>query len=519
MSGMKPQVTERTDGAMMDLLSPAISQGTEAPAGAAGTLPPAISQGMEAPTKTADPKQRLLTQDLIHASNDWSGLDVFGKLLLVDHSAYNHFHEDCLNVTQLLLNFGLSSASEITPLQFTLLCPALLYQIDTRVCIQHSDAFTPPDLPEKSRLLPALGWGFLAVTLISVPSILAVVLVPFLSRALLRSLLTFLVALAVGTLCGDALLHLLPHAQGGHEQEKHSPQPSMDDAVLKGLLVLGGIYLLFLIENLLGLVRQRRAAKRPPRTKRPGFSGSGQEENLMTVLRVVTTAEHGTQHSLEAEEDDREAQRYSLQLYSEEEQMGDPKSQSIGSMPAAEDNHHHPGHSHSPDGIENVGIVGIAWMVILGDGIHNFTDGLAIGAAFSGGISSGLGTTVAVFCHELPHELGDFAVLLQAGMPIRKVVLFNLVSAFLGYLGMLVGTAVSQSSAKITSWVFAVTAGIFLYVALVDMLPEMLQQAKACSGKGQMRNFFLRSLGFLLGVGIMVCIALFEEQMIFNVDL
>nr|XP_033791471.1 zinc transporter ZIP5 isoform X4 [Geotrypetes seraphini] len=411
MSGNKPQLAVWTDE-MMDPLSLTTSQGSELP------------------TRTADPKQRLLPQDLVHAGRDLTGLDVVGKLLLLDHSAYNHLHDDCLNVTQLLLNFGLSAVSDITPLQFTLLCPALLYQIDTRVCIQHSDEIPPPRLPEKRLLLPALGWGFLAITLISIPSLLAVVLVPFLSRAILHSLLAFLVALAVGTLCGDALLHLLPHAQEGHKQEKRSPELTMNDGVLKGLLVLAGIYFLFLIENLLGLMRQRRESKRQSRSKQMGFSGSEEDENV-TALQVISAA----------------------------------------------------------------------------------------GAAFSGGLSSGLGTTVAVFCHELPHELGDFAVLLQAGMPMRKVLLFSLVSALLGYLGMVVGTTVSQSSSTITSWVFAVTAGIFLYVALVDMLPEVLQRVTISNGRGQIRNFFLHSLGFLLGVGIMICIALFENQMIFTVDL
>nr|XP_033791469.1 zinc transporter ZIP5 isoform X2 [Geotrypetes seraphini] len=496
MSGNKPQLAVWTDE-MMDPLSLTTSQGSELP------------------TRTADPKQRLLPQDLVHAGRDLTGLDVVGKLLLLDHSAYNHLHDDCLNVTQLLLNFGLSAVSDITPLQFTLLCPALLYQIDTRVCIQHSDEIPPPRLPEKRLLLP--GWGFLAITLISIPSLLAVVLVPFLSRAILHSLLAFLVALAVGTLCGDALLHLLPHAQEGHKQEKRSPELTMNDGVLKGLLVLAGIYFLFLIENLLGLMRQRRESKRQSRSKQMGFSGSEEDENV-TALQVISAAEQEYQQSSDPEGDHGEVQHCSLQVNSEEEETEDFNSQTMHST-SANEHYQHPGHSHSPDTIKNVGIVGIAWMVILGDGIHNFTDGLAIGAAFSGGLSSGLGTTVAVFCHELPHELGDFAVLLQAGMPMRKVLLFSLVSALLGYLGMVVGTTVSQSSSTITSWVFAVTAGIFLYVALVDMLPEVLQRVTISNGRGQIRNFFLHSLGFLLGVGIMICIALFENQMIFTVDL
>ena len=63
------------------------------------------------------------------------------------------------------------------------------------------------------------------------------------------------------------------------------------------------------------------------------------------------------------------------------------------------------GHSHCHDGVPN-SVSAIAWMVILGDGIHNFSDGLAIGAAFSNSITGGFSTAIAVFCHELPHEIG-----------------------------------------------------------------------------------------------------------------
>ena len=66
--------------------------------------------------------------------------------------------------------------------------------------------------------------------------------------------------------------------------------------------------------------------------------------------------------------------------------------------------HHHHHHSHKID--KGTSIATVAWMVIVGDGFHNFSDGLAVGAAFSASLTSGLTTAIAVFCHELPHELG-----------------------------------------------------------------------------------------------------------------
>lgn len=66
----------------------------------------------------------------------------------------------------------------------------------------------------------------------------------------------------------------------------------------------------------------------------------------------------------------------------------------------------------------------VAWMVVMGDGLHNFTDGMAIGAAFSANIAGGFSTTIAVFCHELPHELGIFT-LLRKGKKITHIKIFH----------------------------------------------------------------------------------------------
>ncbi|XP_068121282.1 zinc transporter ZIP5 [Hyperolius riggenbachi] len=423
--------------------------------------------------------------DPLHPQQPWPHRDILQQFLQHHHLENAHQHEDCLNVTQLLLNFGLSWASEITPKQFTLLCPALLYQIDSRVCIKHNDQVTHDVRKSQPSLLKVLGWGALAVTVISVPSLLAVAFVPLLRRPLFRYLLRFLVALAVGTLCGDALLHLLPHSQEDHTKSDHRDGSHPVEPVLKGLAVLGGIFVLFLVENLIGLLRQRRRQKKHPQRKKPA-----EDEACTTVLWELG-------HPVNAEFCDASGVETDCQ-HSRERQVEEPESHM---------SHH--GHSHSA---ASGGIAEFVWMVLLGDGVHNFTDGLAIGAAFSAGFSGGLSTTVAVFCHELPHELGDFAVLLQTGVPVRRVLCFTLISAFLSYLGMLVGVLASQSSAHLTPWIFAVTAGIFLYVALVDMLPQMLhgKSSDICQGT----DCVLHGAGFLIGGGIMLCIALFQDHMV-----
>lgn len=107
------------------------------------------------------------------------------------------------------------------------------------------------------------------------------------------------------------------------------------------------------------------------------------------------------------------------------------------------ENKHH-GHSHTHGHVHSPpdSLSAVAWMVIMGDGLHNFTDGMAIGAAFSNNIPGGFSTAIAVFCHELPHELGDFAVLLKAGMTAKQAVFYNILSSILSFFGMVVGVIV-----------------------------------------------------------------------------
>lgn len=73
-------------------------------------------------------------------------------------------------------------------------------------------------------------------------------------------------------------------------------------------------------------------------------------------------------------------------------------------------------------------------MVIFGDGIHNLADGLAIGVAFTESSIAGIATSIAILCHELPHEIGDFAMLLKAGMSVKQAVFYNVIRY--GLLGM-----------------------------------------------------------------------------------
>lgn len=151
----------------------------------------------------------------------------------------------------------------------------------------------------------------------------------------------------------------------------------------------------------------------------------------------------------------------------------------------------------------------VAFMVVLGDGLHNLTDGMAIGAAFGMDPVTGMATAFAVLCHELPHELGDFALLLQTGVSIRRAIFLNIVSSVLSVIGMIVGLVVAGVHTGFVRWIYAGTAGTFLYIALADLVPEL--------GRNEMdktfKNSMLQISGILTGGFVMLAIALNEDRL------
>ncbi|XP_053552506.1 zinc transporter ZIP4 [Bombina bombina] len=149
----------------------------------------------------------------------------------------------------------------------------------------------------------------------------------------------------------------------------------------------------------------------------------------------------------------------------------------------------------------------IPYMITIGDAIHNFADGLAIGAAFATSWKTGLATSLAVLCHELPHELGDFAALLHAGLSVRLALLLNFASALTSFIGLYIGLSVSADYA-VQQWIFSVATGLFLYVALADMLPAMMN----VRDRRPWLLFFLHNLGLFVGWIILLLLSLYEDN-------
>lgn len=149
----------------------------------------------------------------------------------------------------------------------------------------------------------------------------------------------------------------------------------------------------------------------------------------------------------------------------------------------------------------------VAFMVVIGDGLHNLTDGMAIGAAFGVDPVTGMATALAVLCHELPHELGDFALLLQTGVSIRRAVFLNIVSSILSFIGMFFGLYIVGVNTEFVRWIYAGTSGTFLYIAFADLVPELAKTAHT------IKTVLLQIVGILSGGVIMLLIALYEDSL------
>lgn len=117
-------------------------------------------------------------------------------------------------------------------------------------------------------------------------------------------------------------------------------------------------------------------------------------------------------------------------------------------------------------------------LVVVGDVLHNFIDGLAIGAAFLISPATGIVTTIAIAAHEIPQEIGDFGLLLAKGMKKRRVLMVNFVSAFVTVIGAAIVFGFGSAFMGLQPLLLAATAGFFVYIAASDIVPTIHAEPK-----------------------------------------
>jgi len=128
---------------------------------------------------------------------------------------------------------------------------------------------------------------------------------------------------------------------------------------------------------------------------------------------------------------------------------------------------HHEHHDHSEHEKP------VAYLVLLGDGMHNFFDGVSIAASFAASPAVGVATTLAIILHEIPQELSDFTLLLYAGFSKKKAIIFNLLSGLVAVLGALAFFYLASYIEHLEAYGLALAAGGFIYIAGSDIIPEL----------------------------------------------
>ncbi len=138
----------------------------------------------------------------------------------------------------------------------------------------------------------------------------------------------------------------------------------------------------------------------------------------------------------------------------------------------------------------------IGTMNLIGDGLHNFLDGLLIAASFATGESLGVVAVLAIALHEIPQELGDYGVLLHSGYTRTKALIANVAVSLTAVIGGVLGYYLSISSEVVASYLIPAAAGGFIYIAAADLVPE-LKESKTT------RKTISTIIMFLVGIILM----------------
>ncbi len=138
----------------------------------------------------------------------------------------------------------------------------------------------------------------------------------------------------------------------------------------------------------------------------------------------------------------------------------------------------------------------VVYLTITGDALHNFIDGLVIAGSFLISIPLGIATSLAVIFHEIPHEMGNFAVLVHGGWSAKKALAYNFLSSFAAFFGGALILIFAQTLSSAPTLLLALGSSNFIYVAMSDLIPEIHKETNS------KKSWFLL-LWFILGLLIM----------------
>ena len=438
-----------------------------------------------------------------------------------------HPNELCLNSSSLIAKYNFKQ-EVITYPEMVQMCPEILNQIAQMACVHHTvDVEIVMDDDSKSmsmlhRIIFALMiTGAIGALSISVSFLLKL----YIDRhhgvsegKNYKRVITFFIALAIGTLTGDAFLHLIPESM--HSESEEEEHASHSQLAKRMIAVVATVYILYFIEKTLEAINTSQQTKESEKYQETEtelrrnlgkISMTSQESELTSnhllpeniseeTPRVVSSAAPILCHSNETSPKKVQTKdKFTFEQVPQHDHnvQERPKLTMHDSCSGHNHGHSH-GHSHGTSR---------SMMVIIGDAFHNFIDGLAIGSAFSSSLVDGLATSIAVALHEIPHEVGDFVVLVSNGVKPNQVLKMALISNTVALAGVGAGALIGSSASE-SAYVLCTAAGCFIYVGFINMLPHAIDT----SGPDLVVQGVMHVLGILAGLAIMTLIALHESN-------
>lgn len=153
-----------------------------------------------------------------------------------------------------------------------------------------------------------------------------------------------------------------------------------------------------------------------------------------------------------------------------------------------------------------------ARMILVGDAIHDFTDGILIAGSFAADTTAGVATTIAILTHEIPREIGNVGALVHGGYAPRRALVLNFLCALTVFAGVLVTIVAAHWAAGLLPYLLPIAAGGFIYIAAADFIPALHAQAPHSPG-GALQDSYQVAV-VLLGIGFMLGIGRFENFLI-----
>ncbi|OUM59877.1 hypothetical protein PIROE2DRAFT_46703 [Piromyces sp. E2] len=311
-------------------------------------------------------------------------------------------------------------------------------------------------------------------------TMIPLILLKFLPANLPKSMLNTLLAFALGTVLSDVFLHMIPELMSSHsssnvdsEELKHDIERHPDEHLINvGLLMLSGILIFYVLEKIVGIF-------------------GGEEDHRDQHDHKHNYTKHHTSHI-------EDKQEYADKVFSSKND--DQYFAKIDSI---------------DHGVTSSSYVK-AIMQVMASMTHGFTDGLSVTFAFISSPSAGLTTAFAMFLHEIPHKFGDFTIMRQLGFSSRKAISIQFVSALGTMLGSVVACIIFWMSSTTSSisinelcdnYIMPITTGSLIYLALVGMLPELIEYKPRGVIKSLVQ-IILEVIFFSMGALIMRWIAL-----------